>query len=100
MFVAVSLFSESLTRSNFISIVMPFLFYEAPPSEKVTLHLEAMMKWNTFLQTKEMEFTIIQYGVQAGTDRHRIIYEPNSMSRNNTNGNCVVTTNRCRSGMS
>jgi len=44
MLVGVSPFSERLTMSNLISMVMAFLFLEALPSEESALRLGAIMK--------------------------------------------------------
>lgn len=65
-------------------MMLALLFFEAPPLEEVTLRLGAVMKSKKFPETKDSEWTTIQYGVKPG-------YRINTVS--------FVTTNRRMAGV-
>lgn len=54
MFVAISSFSERLKMSNFTSMLIAFVFFEAPLWENVVLLLVGIMKGSDFPQIKHI----------------------------------------------
>lgn len=88
MFVAVSPFPERLTKSNFTSIEMAFLFSFFSRSNTTRRDLTVLMSDNegqnisaNITQTKVGECTTIKYGVHPGTNPRCLMYMAKAASR-------------------